>query len=115
MRSQALKKRAEGSAPPSLDGRMRPSPHEFLEVFAQLGEAAYDEQLLIGRRGIEFFVLKNPGIAMRDENRVQTRSQRGIDVGLRTVANHPGGVVGQVVFVSHAGIYGGILLWNDFD
>jgi len=43
----------------------------LLEVLPQFGEAADDEQLLVGRSRIHFLMLENPGVAVRDENRVQ--------------------------------------------
>jgi hypothetical protein len=43
-------------------------PH--LEMLAQFGEAADDEQFLLRRSGVDLFVLEDPGVAMRNEDGV---------------------------------------------
>ena len=65
------------------------------------------------RRGIEFLVLKNPGIAVRNEDGVQSGSQRGIDVGLRAVSDHPGGRRSATVFFDELRVGRLVLLRHD--
>jgi hypothetical protein len=61
-------------------------------VLAQFAETPNDQQLLRRIGLIDLFVLKYPGVAVRNEDGIQTRSQRGIYVGLRAVADHPRGI-----------------------
>lgn len=61
-------------------------------MFSQFCEAAYYQELLAFWGLFYFFVLEDPGIAVGDENGVQSCGERGIDVGFGTVADHPGGV-----------------------
>jgi len=53
-------------------------------MLAELREPAHDQQALRRRSCIHFFMLQYPGISVRDENRMQTRGQRGLmsDFGL---------------------------------
>src|SRR5580692_10366502 len=61
-------------------------------MLAQFGEAADDEELLTGGGWVDFFVLEDPGVTVRDEDGVQAGGHRGVDVGFRAVADHPCGV-----------------------
>ena len=48
-----------------------PSPvPQILEVLPQFGEAANDQQFLPRRSGVDLFMLQNPGVSMRHEDRV---------------------------------------------
>ena len=76
-------------------------------MLPQLREAAHDQQALRRRRGIHFFMFQDPGIAVRDENRVQSRSQRRIDVRLRAVADHPRGFARQFMLLDQGVIGAG--------
>ena len=60
-------------------------------------------------------MLEDPSVAVGDEHGVESGGQRGVDVGLGAVADHPGGVVLEFVFVSESGIDFCIFLGNDFD
>jgi hypothetical protein len=51
-----------------------------LEVLAKFGESAHDEQLLIRRSGIHFLMFEDPGVSVRDEDRVESGGERGIDI-----------------------------------
>jgi hypothetical protein len=62
---------------------------------------------------VQFFMFENPGVAVRDENRVQARGQRGIDVRLRAVADHPGGSRGEFIFLDDRVIGRGVFLRDD--
>src|SRR5216684_868650 len=62
------------------------------KMLAQFGKAAHDQQLLRWCGGVYLFMFENPSIAVRHEYSVQSRGQRGIDVRLGTVADHPGGL-----------------------
>lgn len=64
-------------------------------MFAQFSEAADDEQLLRSRSRINLFMFQNPGISVGNEYRVQPRGQGRIDVGFRTIADHPGRIMIQ--------------------
>ena len=59
-------------------------------MVAQFRKAAYDEQLLIGGSGIDFFVLQNPGITVRNKDGMKPGGQRRVDIGFWAVAEHPG-------------------------
>ena len=54
-------------------------------MFAEFGEAADDEELLAGGGRVDFFVFQYPGVAVRNEDGVEARSQRGIDIGFWAV------------------------------
>lgn len=43
-----------------------------LKVFAEFGEAAYDQQLLAFGSSVYFLVFQNPRITVRDKDRVET-------------------------------------------
>src|SRR6187402_1589396 len=70
------------------------------EVRCEFGEAFQFEQTLTGRRSRNLFVLEDPGKRMTNEDSMQTRGQRWIDVGARTVADHPSGVRRQFVLIA---------------
>ena len=65
---------------------------------AQIVEPLHHQQPLWRTSGCQFLVLENPGIAVRHENGMQSRRQRRIDVGLRTVPDHPSAFGLQRVF-----------------
>ena len=83
-------------------------------MFAEFGESAYDQELLALRGGIYFFVLQNPGIAVRNEDGVHPGGQRGVDIGLGAVADHPGAGVVAFVLAGELGVNIGILFRHDF-
>ena len=74
---------------------------------------AHNQQPLRRRSRIHFFMLQNPGIAVGHENRVQSRSQRRIDVRPGAVADHPCGIAREFIFGDQRVIDGGILLGDD--
>lgn len=83
-------------------------------MFAEFGESSYDQQFLPGRCRVDFFVLENPGIAVRDEDCVQSRSQGGIDIRLGAIPDHPGGVAIALVSVGDMRVDLGNLFGHDF-
>ena len=60
-------------------------------------------------------MLEDPGAAVRDEDCITSRSQRRINVGLWTVADHPGVGREQLVLRNHLTIGVGVLLGDDLD
>ncbi len=62
-------------------------------MLAQVAKSLDHQQTLLCRSGGQVFVFQNPGIAVRHENCMEPSRERRIDVGLRTVSDHPG-VVG---------------------
>jgi hypothetical protein len=64
---------------------------------------------------VDDFVLEHPGEVVGDEDCVETGSERGIDVGARTVADHPGNgrLAGVVRRQGEVGL--GVLFREDFD
>ena len=83
-------------------------------MFAQFGEAPDDEKFLSGRSWIQLFVFQYPGVAVRDEDGVQSGGQRGVDVGLWAVADHPGRVAIESELLDDARIGRRIFFGNDF-
>ena len=43
----------------------------ILEMLAQFGETSHDKQFLTFGCGIHFFMLEDPGVAVRNEDRVE--------------------------------------------
>jgi len=59
-------------------------------VLAQFWKGIQFEQALAGGGGVDGFVLEDPGVRMMDVYGVQAGGKRGVDVGARAVADHPG-------------------------
>src|SRR3954468_9641624 len=89
--------------------------HSGLEMFAKLGESADNQQLLVGWRSVQFFVFENPGVAVRNEYGVQSSSECRIDIGFRTVPDHPGGMVRAVVLVGDVRVDLGVFFGHNLD
>lgn len=83
------------------------------KVFAEFGEAAYYQELLALRGMVYFFVLEDPGVAVGDEDRVEAGGHGRIDVGLRAVADHPGGIAAAFVLLGKVPVDLGTLLCHD--
>ena len=83
-------------------------------MFSELGETAYYQELLAFRGGIYFFVFQDPGIAVGNEDGVHPSGQRGVDIGLGTVADHPGAGVIAFVLAGELGVHRRVLFRHDF-
>jgi hypothetical protein len=84
-------------------------------MLPQFGKPPDDEQFLPRRSRIDLLVLQDPGVAVRHKNRVQTGRHRGIDIRLRTVADHPRGIERQLMFFDHAPVCSWIFLGDNLD
>jgi len=71
--------------------------------------------MLICRRRIDYFVFQHPGEVVWDEDCVQARGKRRIDVRLRAVADHPGSIDLAAVLGGEFAVRGIRLLGQDFD
>ena len=71
------------------------------KVLNKFRERVQHQQLARRRRACQFFVLKHPGIGVRNENGVNTGGERRIDVGFRAVADHPCAFGGQKMTLDH--------------
>src|ERR1019366_10782787 len=60
------------------------------EEVAQVAEALDLQQAAVAGLGTKFVALQHPGVMVGNKDGVQSGLQRGIDVGLGTVADHPG-------------------------
>src|SRR5436305_11860744 len=94
-------------------GSREPLISDGLEMFPQFSEAADDEQLLSAGSGIHLLMLKNPGIAMRNEHGIEPGSEGRIDIRLRAVADHPCAGVITVVSFSNLRIHICFFLGHD--
>src|SRR3972149_808845 len=75
-----------------------PQPWEHtLEILPQLPEARQDQQL--ARAALHRSVLQLPGGVVRNEDGIEPRRKRGVDVAVRTVAHHPGVFLHDAVLV----------------
>src|SRR5438105_12751692 len=59
------------------------------EMRAQLAEALHHKQATCPRGLTQLLVLQYPGLMVRNEDGIQSRGERRVDVGPGTVANHP--------------------------
>src|ERR1700687_2258089 len=84
-----------------------------LEVFAEVAETIYHQQPLRRWRWYYFLVLKNPGVAVRNEDGVQSRGEGGVDIRLWAVADHPGGVRREGVLGDGGAVGRFVLLGHD--
>src|SRR5271165_4625420 len=90
-------------------GEERPS-----EPLAQLSEAPYFQQAAIANLRSHLAALQLPRVMVRHEDRVQTGGERGIDVRLGAVADHPRLLAQQRVLLDDRGVGGGVLLGDHF-
>ena len=88
---------------------------ERLEVIDKLGEVAQLDQVQTGRRRVEIFVLENPGEMVRNKDGIDTRLERWVDIGARTIADHPGLRADKLMARDELCVGGGYLLAQDFD
>jgi len=84
-------------------------------MLTQFGEASDDEELLACGRWIHLLMLEDPGVAMGNEDGVESGGERWVDVGLGAVADHPGVAVVAIVFVGELGVYFGVFFSDDLD
>ena len=85
------------------------------EVMAEVAEAFDLQQAAVADFGADLAALQHPGVAVRDEDGMQTGLERGIDVGLRAVADHPGEVGRQGVFLDETAVGVSMLFGDDVD
>lgn len=72
-------------------------------------------EALAGGCGVDGVVLEDPGVGVVDVDGVEAGSERGIDVGAGTVADHPRGLAGERVAGADAVISLGILFMGNLD
>src|SRR5579872_1206827 len=82
-------------------------------MLSQFREAAHDEQTLRFRSWIDFLMLKNPGVAVGYKYGVQSDCKRGIDIRLRTVADHPGYLWNEGMFFNQGLVCSQVFLGNN--
>jgi hypothetical protein len=91
------------------------SGDRVLEVLCEGGETLELEEPL-GRHGLrELVVFKHPGVRMMDVDGMKTGGERGVDVGTRTIADHPGGLWRERVPRDDLAINFGVLLGRNLD
>src|SRR4051794_22296074 len=86
------------------------APRGSSEVGTQCGKALDHEELGSVPRLRYFFVLEHPGIVVRDEHSIESSGERRINVGLGTVADHPGHVWSEAVLLRN-GAVGGLVFF----
>lgn len=81
----------------------------------KVGEGLQLEQVLPGWSSLHRFMFQNPGEVVRDEYGVEACPERGVDVGTRTVPDHPGagGVAAMMSGKRKVGFV--VLLGKDFN
>jgi hypothetical protein len=82
-----------------------------LEILCKVGESGQFDEMLAGRGLVDDLVLEDPGEVVGDEDGVEAGAEGGVDVGPRTVADHPGvsdfaGVVGRECDVGVVVLFG---------
>ncbi len=60
-------------------------------------------------------MFQNPRVFVEEENGVETGRERGIDIALGAVSDHPAGVLGELVASDDGAVGWGIFLRDDFD
>lgn len=86
-----------------------------LKVDRKIGEPRQFEKVATGRRMVDVFALERPRKVVWNENGIESGGEGRIDVGLRTIADHPrraglAGVMGR-----EAAIGGVVLFRENFD
>ena len=90
------------------------APHsERLEVAAEFAERGEDDEF--SDAGEDGLVFELPGVLMRDVDGVEADLHGGIDVAARAVADHPGVILYDFVFVDEEIVGLGIFFADDFD
>ena len=82
---------------------------------SECGKLVEYEELAVWSRCTDFFVLQDPGAVMGDEHGVEVCCQGRVDVGPRTVADHPCRLGQQIVAHSNGAVRIRIFFWNDLD
>ena len=118
------------SAPPPQDGvsanfttsalgettvSQKYSKEQGSETHFKFVEGAQFQQMLAVTCRVNYFMFKYPGMGVMNEHCMQAGCKSGIDVGLGTVANHPGGVRRQLIFLAYRGVGVRILLARNFN
>jgi hypothetical protein len=80
-------------------------------VPAQVFETFQHQQAAVA--GYDLLLLQNPGVGVRNEDRVQARFYSWIDIGFRTITNHPGSIRGHAALLHQFAVGGGVLLLHD--
>ena len=86
-----------------------------LKVRCEVGKGAELNEALWWHRPPEIIVLEHPGVGVVHVNGVQTRSKRGIDIGPRTVADHPRSLGSERVSHDDLAVGIGVLFGRDLD
>ena len=82
---------------------------------SQIGETGQFEEVLAVGWLVDYFMLQDPGEVVGDEDGVEAGAEGRIDVGARTVADHPGGA-SLAAMVGGKGAVGIVVLFReDFD
>src|ERR1700722_12091483 len=89
------------------------APHSKLEVAAEFAEGGEDDEF--ADAGEDGLVFELPGVLMRDVDGVEADLHGGVDVAARAVADHPGGIFDDFVFVDEEIVGLGIFFADDFD
>ena len=71
--------------------------------------------MLAGRGLADDLVLQYPGEVVRDEDGIEASGERGVDVGLWAVADHPGAVMVACVLLREPAVGVAGLFRQDFD
>jgi hypothetical protein len=86
-----------------------------LEVLSKGGEMVQPDKALWRRGMCKLIMLEHPGVGMVHVDRVKTGGKRGIDVGARTIADHPGAFWSECMALDDLAIRIGVLLGGDFN
>ena len=84
-------------------------------MLLQIGKSFDLQQVTTGGRRPYALVLQDPGAIVRNKDCIDTGSQRGVNVGLGAIADHPRGIGGEVVLGNNASIGWSIFLCHDLD
>src|SRR5580704_413666 len=85
------------------------------EVITQMAEAFDLQQTAAANIGADLTALQHPGVVMGHEDGVQTGLERRVNVGLGTIADHPGLLGQQAILLDHAAIGGSIFFGQHLD
>ena len=86
----------------------------WLKERAQFYEAFKLDEMLTRRRCGDFRVFEDPCVFVNKEDGMQTGGERGVDVALGAVADHPAGLRREVVALHYGAIGVGVFFGDDF-
>src|SRR5438132_2707159 len=84
-------------------------------MLLQIGKSFDLQQVTAGGSRAYALVLEDPGAIVRNKDCIDAGSQRRVNVGLRTIADHPSGIRGKVVLGNNASIGWSIFLCHNLD